>query len=111
MIPPGHCASFDDPNLVSRAGVVSVMAAAGRCGLADLAGEHVRIGSRVGRERAPEGPLPGAGMAAGAGSIDDMDVLRHGAMKEARCHERCVQRHPGPVHAGVVPAVVHLGQP
>jgi len=70
--------------------VVSVMAGAGRCGLADLAGEHVRIGSRVGRERAPEGPLPGAGMAAGAGSIDDY------GRPAARCHERGVQRHPGP---------------
>jgi hypothetical protein len=41
-------ASFDDPNLVSRAGLVPVMALAGRCGLAGLAGEHVRIASRAG---------------------------------------------------------------
>ena len=38
-------ASFDDPNLVSRAGLVPVMALAQRCGLADLAGEHVTIAS------------------------------------------------------------------
>ena len=41
-------ASFDDPNLVSRAGLIPVMALAGRCGLADLAGEHVKITSRPG---------------------------------------------------------------
>ena len=31
-------ATFDDPNLVSRAGLVPVMALAQRAGLADLAG-------------------------------------------------------------------------
>ena len=41
-------ASFDDPNLVSRAGLVPVMALAQRAGLADLAGEHVRIGGGAG---------------------------------------------------------------
>ena len=45
-------ASFDDPNLVSRAGLVPVMALAERCGLADLAGEHVRIGGEMRGERA-----------------------------------------------------------
>ncbi len=38
------CATFDDPNLVSRAGLVPVMALAQRAGLADLVGEHVRMG-------------------------------------------------------------------
>jgi hypothetical protein len=41
-------ASFDDPDLVSRAGLVPVMALAQRCGLADLAGEHVTIASPAG---------------------------------------------------------------
>ena len=36
-------ATFDDPNLVSRAGLVPVMALAQRAGLAALAEEHVRI--------------------------------------------------------------------
>jgi hypothetical protein len=35
-------ASFDDPNLVSHAGLVPVMALAGRAGLHDLVAEHVR---------------------------------------------------------------------
>ena len=48
-------ASFDDRNLVSRAGLIPVMALAARCGLADLAGERVRIASRasVGRLKIP----------------------------------------------------------
>ena len=41
-------AKFDDPNLVSRAGLVPVVALAQRAGLADLTGEHVRIGRRAG---------------------------------------------------------------
>ncbi len=41
-------ATFDDPNLVSRAGLVPVMALAQRAGLGGLAGEHVRIARRCG---------------------------------------------------------------
>ena len=41
-------ATFDDPNLVSRAGLVPVMALAQRAGLGGLAGEHVRIGHACG---------------------------------------------------------------
>ena len=73
-------ASFDDPNLVSRAGLVPVMALAARCGLADLAGRHVRIGRPGGVNADLKVGCLVAGMAAGADSIDDMDVLRHGAM-------------------------------
>ena len=41
-------ASFDDPNLVSRAGLVPVMALAQYAGLAALAGEQVAIADRCG---------------------------------------------------------------
>jgi hypothetical protein len=73
-------ATFDDPNLVSRAGLVPVMALAQRAGLGDLAGEHVRIARPCGVN--PQVKVPGivAGMAGGADSIDDLDLLRHGAM-------------------------------
>jgi hypothetical protein len=73
-------ATFDDPNLVSRAGLVPVMALAQQAGLADLAGEHVRIARRCGVN--PQVKVPGivAGMIGGADSIDDLDLLRHGAM-------------------------------
>jgi Transposase DDE domain group 1 len=73
-------ASFDDPNLVSRAGLVPVMALAQRAGLAALAGEHVAIADRCGVNAHLKVPCLVAGMIAGADSIDDMDLLRHGAM-------------------------------
>jgi hypothetical protein len=72
--------SFDDPNLVSRAGLVPVMALAQRAGLAGLAGEYVAIAGRCGVNPHLKVPCLVAGMVAGADSIDDMDVLRHGAM-------------------------------
>jgi hypothetical protein len=73
-------AEFDDPNLVSHAGLVPVMALAGRAGLPDLVAEHVRPGGPCGVSAHLKVPALVAGMAAGADSIDDMDVLRHGAM-------------------------------
>ena len=41
-------ASFDDPNLVSRAGLVPVMALAEKAGLADLVSEHLSTGGPCG---------------------------------------------------------------
>ena len=73
-------ASFDDPNLVSHAGLVPVMALAARAGLADLVAEHVRPGGDCGVNADLKVPCLVAGMAAGADSIDDMNLLRHGAM-------------------------------
>jgi hypothetical protein len=73
-------ATFDDPHLVSRAGLVPVMALAERAGLGDLAWEHVRVGRPCGvNAQVKVGCLVG-GMIAGAECIDDMDLLRHGAM-------------------------------
>ncbi len=73
-------ASFDDPNLVSHAGLVPVMGLAQRAGLGSLAAGHVRPGGACGVNAAVKVPCLVAGMAAGAGSIDDMDLVRHGAM-------------------------------
>jgi hypothetical protein len=73
-------ASFDDPNLVSQAGLVPVMALAGRAGLGELAAEHVRPDGECGVNAHLKVPCLVAGMVAGADSIDDMDLLRHGAM-------------------------------
>jgi hypothetical protein len=75
-------ASFDDPNLVSRAGLVPVMTLAQRAGLADLVEAHVRPGGPCGVNAQLKVPCLVAGMAAGADSIDDMDLLRHGAMPD-----------------------------
>jgi len=73
-------ASFDDPHLVSRAGLVPVIALAQRAGLEELAGEHVRPGDPCGANTAVKVGCLVAGMTAGADSIDGLDVLRHGAM-------------------------------
>jgi hypothetical protein len=73
-------ATFDDPNLVSRAGLVPVMALAQRAGLGGLAGEHVRPARRCGVNAAVKVPCLVAGMIGGADSIDDLGLLRHGAM-------------------------------
>jgi hypothetical protein len=73
-------ATFDDPHLVSQAGLVPVMALAQRAGLGRLTGEHVRIARPCGANAQVKIPCLVAGMTAGADSIDDMDLLRHGAM-------------------------------
>jgi hypothetical protein len=73
-------ARFDDPNLVSRAGLVPVMGLAERAGLFALVREHVTVAGPCGANAGAKIGCLVAGMAAGAASIDDMDVLRHGAM-------------------------------
>src|SRR2546425_283756 len=56
------------------------MALAERAGLGDLVVEHVTSGGECGVNAHLKVPCLVAGMAAGADSIDDMDLLRHGAM-------------------------------
>src|SRR5437660_9109829 len=56
------------------------MALAERAGLAALAGEHVRIAHRCGVSPQVKVPCVVAGMIGGADSIEDLDLLRHGAM-------------------------------
>jgi Transposase DDE domain group 1 len=73
-------ATFDDPHLVSQAGLVPVMALAQRAGLGELAGEHVRIARPCGVNAYLKVPCLVAGMTGGADSVDDMGLLRHGAM-------------------------------
>ncbi|MEU2131732.1 IS1380 family transposase [Streptomyces sp. NPDC018352] len=76
-------AAFDDPNLIAQAGLVPVMRLAERCGLPRLVAEKVKLtGAPNGAGAAADAKVAGivAGMVAGADSIDDLDVLRHGAM-------------------------------
>jgi DDE family transposase len=73
-------ALFDDPNLVSHGGLVPVMALAERAGLPELLEEHVRPGGECGVNAHLKISCLVAGMTAGADSIDDMGLLRHGAM-------------------------------
>src|SRR5260370_23655476 len=73
-------ASFDDPNLVSAVGLVPVMRLAATAGLAELAGERVSVPTDKGANAGGKGFALVAGMVAGADSIDDMALLRHGGM-------------------------------
>lgn len=75
-------ARFDDPHLVSQAGLIPVMALAQRAGLGELAGEHVRISRPCGVNAEVKVPCMVAGMSARADSIEDMSVLRHGALPD-----------------------------
>jgi hypothetical protein len=73
-------ATFDDPRLVSQAGLVPVMALAQRAGLDGLAAGHIRITRPCGVNAQVKIGCLVAGMTAGADSIEDMGLLRHGAM-------------------------------
>ncbi len=74
-------AAFDDPNIVSAGGLVPLMALAERLGLPAMAAGVRPDGPDGANPAAKIGSLI-AGMAAGADSIDDMDLLRHGAMEK-----------------------------
>jgi hypothetical protein len=71
---------FDDPNLVSSAGLVPTLALADRAGLRELADEHLSVPTDKGANAGLKVASLVAGMVAGADSIDDMAVLRHGGM-------------------------------
>jgi hypothetical protein len=71
---------FDDPNLLTHAGLAPLMTLAERAGLPDLLA-GVQPGGPCGVNAAAKVACPVAGMAAGADSIDDMDLLRDGAME------------------------------
>ena len=76
----GFTAVFDDPNLVSCGGLAPVLALAERAGLHDLVADRVRITTPGGVNAGVKVAALVAGMVAGADSIDDMDLLRHGGM-------------------------------
>jgi hypothetical protein len=72
-------AVFDDPNLIASAGLVPVMRLADRAGLHELLQERLSVPSANACVKAA---CVVAGMLAGADSIDDLDVLRHGGMSK-----------------------------
>ena len=71
---------FDDPNLVSSAGLVPVLALADRAGLRELADARLSVPTDKGANAGLKVSSLVAGMVAGADSIDDMALLRHGGM-------------------------------
>lgn len=74
-------ASFDDSNLVSSAGLVPVMRLAERAGLTALADKHLTVPTDKGANPGAKIASLVAGMIAGADSIDDMRILKHGGMR------------------------------
>jgi Transposase DDE domain group 1 len=77
---PVAAAVFDEPNLVSSAGLVPVLALAESAGLRRLGDEHVGVPTDRGANAGLKVSSLVAGMVAGADSIDDMALLRHGGM-------------------------------
>src|SRR4051795_2269174 len=77
---PVMSATFDEPNLMSAAGLVPLMALAGKAGLRKLADERMSVPTDKGANAGLKLSSLVAGMAAGADSIDDMALLRHGGM-------------------------------
>jgi hypothetical protein len=73
-------AVFDEPNLVSAAGLVPVLALARSAGLQRLAAQRLSVPTDKGANAGAKVAALVTGMVAGADSIDDMAVLRHGAM-------------------------------
>ena len=81
--PAAVSVSFDEQNLVSPTGLVPVMRLAQDAGLHSLADEWIKIPTDKGANAGLKVAALVAGMVAGADSIDDMALLRHGGMKKA----------------------------
>ncbi|QGN31977.1 IS1380 family transposase [Microlunatus sp. Gsoil 973] len=77
---PVAVAAFDDPNLVSSAGLVPLLRLAENVGLRGLADEFLTVPTDKGAHAGLKVSSLVAGMVAGADSIDDMAILRHGGM-------------------------------
>lgn len=77
---PMRTVVFDEPNLVSHAGLVPAMGLAARAGLIELADHRLTVPGGPGCAAGLKVSALIAGMVAGADSISDMAVLRHGAM-------------------------------
>ncbi len=72
---------FDEPNLLAVAGLVPVVALADRAGLQALADQLLTVPTDKGSNAGVKVTSLVAGMVAGADSIDDMAILRHGGMR------------------------------
>ncbi|MDV5999535.1 IS1380 family transposase [Kocuria rhizophila] len=74
--------SFDEPNLVGSAGLVPLMKLACESGLHELTEQRLSMPTDKGANAGAKVTALVAGMCAGADSIDDMAILRHGAMSK-----------------------------
>lgn len=78
--PAAVSAVFDDPNLVSVAGLVPMLGLARKAGLDELTQSRLSVPTDKGSNAGAKVMALVAGMLAGADSIDDMNLLRHGGM-------------------------------
>ncbi len=78
--PAAVSAVFDDPNLVSVAGLVPMLRLAQQSGVAELAQSRLSVPTDKGANAGAKVMALVAGILAGADSIDDMNLLRHGGM-------------------------------
>ena len=99
---PKVAATFDDPNLISAAGLVPVMRLARRAGLPHLVTALVEVPGGAGADAAAKVASIVAGMLAGADNIDDLAVLREGGSGQGGA------RGESAIDSGHVPAGVHL---
>jgi hypothetical protein len=95
-------AVFDDPNLMSSAGLVPVVSLARSAGLGELAQQHLTVPDKGANAGLKVSSLV-AGMVVGADSIDDMALLRHGGMGRVFDHGLRA------LDVGFVPAGVTFG--
>ena len=79
-MPSAVSVSFDEPNLVAAAGLLPVMTLARSAGLQELADDWLSVPTDKGANAGLKVASLVAGMVAGADSIEDMALLRHGGM-------------------------------
>ncbi len=77
---PVASATFDKPYRVSAAGLVPLMGPPANAGLCELGDERMSVPTDKGANAGSKFSSLVAGMAAGADSVDDMALLRHGGM-------------------------------
>lgn len=87
-------AEFDDDNLIATAGLVPVMLLAESAGLWDLVDAYLTVAGSAGVNADVKVGALVTGMVAGADSISDMDLIRHGGM------ERACTKHRAPTTLG-----------
>ena len=86
--PAAASAVFDDPNLIGSAGLIPVLRLAETAGLGGLADARLSVPTDKGANAGAKVTALVAGMVAGADSIEDMALLRHGGMRRlfGRCY-------------------------
>ena len=73
---------FDDLTLVLHAGLAAAVALAARAGLGELFDRFLTVAGGAGHVPGARVSAVVAGMVAGADSIDDLALLRHGGMRQ-----------------------------